>query len=278
MEINDKVAIVTGGAGGIGAAIAGQLVNEGARVAIADISLERASAVAMALGQANAMSIGLDVTDAESCRAARRDIEQRFGPCDILVSNAGVGFTGTIETIDPAAWRWVYDVNVVGSLNMIQTFVPAMRAGGKPSHVVLTCSITALHPFATQAAYTSSKAALLNMATVLKSELAGAAIGVTAVCPGIVATNLRDNAVAARPPALDASTPPPGLSTQHGMAPSYIGKAIVEAIGNDSFYLFTHADYAAPIKSEWDAMLRAMQRSADPDYHEPSAFLGPLPR
>ncbi len=278
-NLNGKVAIISGGAGGIGSAIARNLIEAGVRVAIADLDLERAQRVVQSLGEDNAIAVRLDVTKAESWTAAREQIKKSLGPCDIVISNAGVGYTGTIDTISAEAWRWVYEVNVMGSLHAMHAFLPDMKARGAEGHIVLMCSITALHPFAQQAAYTTSKAALLNFATVLKSELQGTAIGVSAVCPGIVDTELRDNAAEARPAALKTTEEAiPAVTTRKGMAPNFIGKAVVEGIRANRFFVFTHADYATSVASDRDLMLAAMSISADPDYREPEAFLTPLPR
>jgi len=275
----DKVALISGGAGGIGESIAAALVQAGARVAIADISLTRAEATAQSLDEGKAVAIELDVTNEAGWLAARDTLEQRLGPCDIFVSNAGVSYTGALDAITPDAWRWVYDVNVMGSLHGVRTFLPGMKARGREGHVTLMCSITALHPFAEQGAYTTSKAALLNFATVLKRELQGTAVGVSAVCPGIVSTDLRHNALGARPEALrDELAPPTQMSTQLGMKPRFIGPAVVQAMRDNAFFVFTHADYAESIASDRDLMLAAMQVSADPDYREPEALTQLLPR
>lgn len=279
-DFTGKIALVTGGAGGIGSAIAAELVARGARVAIADIDLARAEEAAAALGgKTHAIALRLDVTDPQDWLTARETLERELGPLDILVSNAGVNYTGTLDTIDPEAWLWVYNVNFMGSLHGVRTFLPGMKERGRQGHVVLTSSITALHPFATQGAYTTAKAALLNFGTVLKQELAGTPIGVSVVCPGIVSTDLRENAAGARPVKLKAADAPVStLSTKLGMAPRFIGASVVDAVANDQFFVFTHADYAASIRSDRDMMLAAMAQSADPDYHEPEAFLTPLPR
>lgn len=276
--LRGKTAIVTGGAGGIGSAIARNLIDAGARVAIADVDVVRARDVAADLGQASALPVRLDVTRVESWTEAREEIERTLGPVDILINNAGVAFTAALDTIAIEAWRWVYEVNVLGSLHGLSTFLPAMKQRNS-GHVVFMSSITAFHPFAQQGAYTSSKAALLNIATVLKRELVGTSIGVTAVCPGIVATDLRQNAVRARPAELQSVAGEESkLSTKLGMEPSFVGKAVVDATRDDRFYVFTHADYAASIASERDLILAAMTQSADPNYREPEVLLEPLPR
>jgi len=275
-DLNGKTAFVTGGAGGIGASIAHHLVTAGARVAIADLDASRARSVADKLGD-RAIPIQIDVTDEASWISARDEVERTLAPCDILISNAGVSYTGALDEISLEAWRWVYDVNVVGSLLGVRTFLPGMKARGREAHVALTSSITALHPFAEQGAYTSSKAALLNFASVLKRELVDTPIGVSVVCPGTVDTQIRENAVRARPTVLGEGKVP-ALTTKFGMSADFVGRAVVDALRQNRFYVFTHADYAASVASDRDLMLAAMSVSADPDYQEPSMFTQPLPR
>ncbi|HEX2494408.1 MAG TPA: SDR family oxidoreductase [Steroidobacter sp.] len=276
----NRTAFITGGAGGIGAALACEFVERGASVVIADLDLDRARSVAHNIDSGGrALAVNLDVTDAESWRAARGSAEQAFGRVDILCSNAGVGYTGSLDEIGLDAWRWVYEVNVIGAVHAIQTFIPGMKARGAEAHVLFTSSITALHPFATQAAYTSSKAALLNLARTLQLELSTTSIGVSVLCPGMVATNLRANAINARPEALRASaadSPLPSPLSQ-GMAASAVARVAVEAILANRFYVFTHSDYREAIASDSQAMLDAMLESADPRHREPSLTSVPPP-
>ncbi|VXD04357.1 NADP-dependent 3-hydroxy acid dehydrogenase YdfG [Pseudomonas sp. 9AZ] len=279
-DINGKVAFISGGAGGIGSAMAKQLLDAGARVALADLDLDRARAVAAELGSVDRIvAVKLDVTDPSSWAQARDAAQAALGPCDILCSNAGVSFTGTLDEIKPEAWRWVYEVNLFASLHAVQTFLPGMKARGSEGHVLFVSSITALHPFATQGVYSSSKAALLNFAKVLKLELESSTIGVSIMCPGIVATQIRANAIQARPDALrESGGVSSSLSTQMGMAPEHVGRAAIAGIRDNQFYIFPHTDYRPFISADYDAMLSAMQTPADPDYHEPQQLLNPLPR
>jgi NAD(P)-dependent dehydrogenase (short-subunit alcohol dehydrogenase family) len=276
--ISGKVAFITGGAGGIGGAMARELTAAGAAVAIADLDFERAAAVAHDIGAANrTLGIRLDVTDPRSWSEARKATEAVLGPVDILCSNAGVSFAGPLDEIGIEAWRWVYEVNVIGALHALRTFLPSMKARRGEGHVILTCSITALRPYATQAAYTSSKAALLNMASVLSMELEATRIGVSAACPGIVATNLRANSLSARPAALQGgSTQAVASPLGAGMAPGAVARVMLEAIRANRFYVFTHADYKPALISETNLMLEGMARSADPDYRDAPILVAPL--
>ncbi len=279
-DLSGKIALITGGAGGIGAALAREFAVNGALVAIADLDLGRATDIAAGLGPRQAaLPIHLDVTDEGSWRAARAAVETELGPVDILCCNAGVNFPGSLEQISAQAWRWVYEVNVLGTLHAIQTFLPGMKARGREGHVQLTCSITALRPFALSAAYTSSKAALLNMASVLSLELEGTRVGVSVACPGVVETDLRLNAIRTRPTALRDS-PASSLSAAlgFGMSPAAVARAMVQAVRDNRFFVFTHADYREAIAADAALMLAGMEQSADPDYREPAAMVAPIRR
>lgn len=272
------MALITGGGGGIGAALARELTANGALIALADLDFERATRVAadIAIGPA-VLPIHLDVTDAGSWRAAREAVEAQLGPVDILCSNAGVHHPGSLEQISVEAWRWVYEVNVLGTLHAIQTFLPGMKARGTEGHVQLTCSITALRPFAMSAAYSSSKAALLNMARVLSLELQGTRIRVSVVCPGLVQTDMSVNALRARPTDLRktwvaSASAPPGS----GMSPVAVAGAMVRAVRDNRFFVFTHGDYRAAVAENAASMLAEMEHSADPDYREPAAMVAPI--
>lgn len=274
-DLNGKIALVTGGAGGIGTATARHLIEAGARVVIADLDVARARSVAEGFGN-SAIPVQLDVTSELSWIEARDSVERVWGPCDILISNAGVAYAGTLDTISPDAWRWVYEVNVVGSLHAVRTFLPGMKQRNQKAHITLVSSVTALHALPEHGAYTSSKAALLNFASVLKRELDNTQIGVSVLCPGVVNTEISANAVRARPQSLKVShSSAPPVSAKIGMAADFVGRAVVDGIRNDSFYVFTHADYAASIATDRDQMLAAMSESADPAYREPDALLRP---
>ncbi|MET0251989.1 MAG: SDR family oxidoreductase [Novosphingobium sp.] len=282
MEIAGKIALITGGGGGIGGAIGAELARRGARVAVADRDRVRAQAVADRIvaqsGAASAFALTLDVTCQEDFDAARAAIEAEFGPLDILVSNAGVGHTEPLGEISAEAFQWVHDVNLVASVRALKAFLPGMKARGAPAHVLLTCSITALRPFATQAAYTSSKAALLNLGLVLEIELQGTAIGVSALCPGIVATDLGANARAAKPEALripaDDNAAPSPLS--QGMSANAVARAAVDAIAAGRFYVFPTVDYSDTVAAEQRAVLAAMGEQAQAGYAEPAFLTLPL--
>ncbi len=282
MHFTNTVALVTGGGGGIGGAIAAELARRGAKVAVADVDPGRATAtvarIAAETGQDSALAIPLDVTKQEDFDTAKETLESAFGPLDILVSNAGVGHTEALGDIGVEAFKWVHDINLNASVRALHTFLPGMKARGTPAHILFTCSITALRPFAAQAAYTSAKAALLNLAMVLEMELKSTAIGVSALCPGIVSTRLSENARAVKPDPLrnaaDADAGPSALAA--GMKPEAVGHAAVDAIAAGKFYVFPHGDYRETVATEQRFLLSAMREQAQPGYAEPAALTAPI--
>lgn len=189
MELTGKVAIVTGGATGMGAAAARALAAKGARVVIMALPALKAEAERLAgeLGEA-AVSLG-DVTSDADCRAAAALAEARWGRLDALVNNAGVtkfASHADLEALSPDDFHRIYDVNVVGGFLMIRACLPAMRKAGRGA-VVNIASIAGVDGSGSSVAYSASKGAVITMTKSLARALAPE-VRVNAICPGVVAT------------------------------------------------------------------------------------------
>jgi len=186
MELYGKTAIVTGGARGIGAAIARSLVAEGARVVIADVLDGEAKGLAEELGE-RAMFAHLDVTDPAHWSAVVEAAERTYGPVSILVNNAGIVEYGTIEEQTPESFRHVLDVNLHGAwLGMRATLPSLRRAGG--GCVVNVSSTAGLVAYTNLGGYVSSKWALRGLTKTAALEFAPYGIRVCSVHPGPIRT------------------------------------------------------------------------------------------
>jgi NAD(P)-dependent dehydrogenase (short-subunit alcohol dehydrogenase family) len=183
-----KVAIVTGGASGIGLATTRRFVAEGARVVIGDLAVERFSAIESEIGAAVA-PVRCDVRIEGDVEALVATAVDRFGGLDIAFANAGTGAFGPIVESDAADWMRTIEVNLLGPFLTTKHAAKAMRAGGS---IVFTASLNAVQPAAGMSAYCSSKAALAMLAQVAAMELGPRGIRVNAIGPGLVRTGLTE--------------------------------------------------------------------------------------
>lgn len=188
--LNDRVAVVTGAAAGVGRGIADVLAGEGARVAVADLDLSAASQAVEGIKQAggDALAVQVDVVDRASVDEMARTVLERWGRLDILAANAGIYPVSPLEQMTDAQWDRVMDVNVKGAVHAIQACVPTMRAQGF-GRIVLTSSITGAIVGAPKLShYAASKAAMLGLMRSVALEFVKAGITVNAVQPGNVRT------------------------------------------------------------------------------------------
>ena len=178
-DFDGLVAAVTGGGSGIGLATARLLAARGARVAALD--LDPAPAAEPAL------PVTADVTDDDSVRAAVATVVERFGALDVLVNNAGIGATGTVEDNSEEEWRRVLDVNLLGIVRASRAALPHLRRSSAPA-IVNTCSIAALAGLPRRALYSATKGAVLALTLAMAADHVGEGIRVNCVVPGTADT------------------------------------------------------------------------------------------
>jgi NAD(P)-dependent dehydrogenase (short-subunit alcohol dehydrogenase family) len=252
-----RVAVVTGGASGIGRALAETFGREGMKVVLADVEAEALARTAREIGEhgVEVLAVETDVTKPEQVdRLAERTLAA-FGAVHVVCNNAGV-FAGGLSWSQPLAdYQWVLGVNMWGVIHGVRTFVPIMLAQGDEGHVVNTASMAALttNPYA--AAYHMSKHAVLALSEVLYHELrgVGSRIGVSALCPEAVATHI-DAGERNRPAALRSATgtpPPPDVELVNGamraavaggIPTQVIADRVLRAVKEDRFYVLSDAD------------------------------------
>ena len=215
-SVRDKVVLITGGARGIGAETARQLVEGGARVALLDRDGPGVKATATALGE-RAVGFEADVTDTASLADAVAATVQRFGGIDVVVANAGIaGPTASVASVDPAAFEQVLEINLLGVWKTVRAALPQVVA--RRGYVLVIASVAAMIPTPTVAAYGMSKAGVESFGRSLRIELAPSGTDVGVAYFGVINTDMArdiltipalDQLIAALPGKLGAPTPLP---------------------------------------------------------------------
>jgi NAD(P)-dependent dehydrogenase (short-subunit alcohol dehydrogenase family) len=198
--VTGKVAVITGGASGIGRALAEELSRRGAEVVVADRQAELARSVADAIQAAGgkATSAELDVRSFASMKELVDTTVARCGRLDYFFNNAGIGVAGPIEAYTPADWDDVFDVNLRGVAYGVQAVYPQMIAQGS-GHIVNTASVAGLLPSIGTASYSTSKVAVVGLSKALRVEAAYHGIRVSVLCPGAVRTPILSGGKYGRP-------------------------------------------------------------------------------
>jgi NAD(P)-dependent dehydrogenase (short-subunit alcohol dehydrogenase family) len=256
-RLGGRVAVVTGGASGIGRALAEAFGAEGMKVVLADVEPTALDATAREIRAqgVEVLAVETDVTKPEQMTRLAEKTLAAFGGVHVVCNNAGVFAGGLCWTQPVADYEWVLGVNMWGVIHGIRTFVPIMLERGEEGHIVNTASMAALtaNPYA--AAYHMSKHAVLALSEVLYHELrgTGAKIGVSALCPEAVATRI-DDCERNRPSALRASASGPlapdvelvngaiKAAVAGGIPTSVIAARVLRAVKEDRFYVLSDAD------------------------------------
>ena len=192
----DKIAIVTGGASGIGRALATELARRGARVVVADINATGATEVAAAIERAGgtAEARPLDVTNAAAVDALIAGVSETYGRLEYLFNNAGIVVIGEERDVTLADWERVLAVNLYGVVHGVRAAYPRMVQQGF-GHIVNTASLAGLTPAPTEISYTASKYAVVGLSCALRVEAADLGVRVSVVCPGLIDTAIPHHAV-----------------------------------------------------------------------------------
>lgn len=188
-----QLVLVTGAASGIGRATVFAFAEAGARVVAVDRDAEgaaRTADMARLVGASEAWAECVDVSDEQAMEKLAAKVAAEYGIVDVLVNNAGIGLSGAFLDTTAEDWKKVLDVNLWGVIHGCRIFGKQMAERGQGGHIVNTASAAAYLPSRTLPAYSTSKAAVLMLSECLRAELASKSIGVSAICPGIVNTNI----------------------------------------------------------------------------------------
>jgi len=231
MEIQGKLALVTGAGSGIGRATALAFAKQGARVIVTDIDAARVEEAKGELGSACLLAKRVDVADRAAMKAFADEVHALVPAVDVLVNNAGVAVGGGILDTTLENWDWLLGVNLMGVVHGCHFFVPKM-VERRSGHVINVSSMFGDFAPPGVAAYVASKHAVLGLSMSMRAELAGSGIGVSAICPGMIATNIvKDSRLAAAQVGLRAKVV--DTFSKRGAPPSKVADAIIQAVRKD---------------------------------------------
>jgi len=272
-DLRGKVAVITGGASGIGRAVARRAAAEGMKVVIADIeegALKKAESELTGQG-ADAIAVTTDVADAGSVRGLRDRALRHYGAVHLVHNNAGVGGGGPIWEVPEEDWRWIVGVNLWGVIHGVRTFVPVLLRQGGEGHIVNTGSVAGLASGPFMSVYNVTKHGVVTLSETLQKDLAllGSAIKVSVLCPGFVRTRILD-ADRNRPASLRTSATPqhdPEMEERAraaiaaGLPPAEAAAQVVDAVKNERFYVLTHPEFAPWIQERMEDILEGRNPS-----------------
>lgn len=270
-NFKDRVAVITGGGSGMGEAMAWRFAKAGMKIVIADVDEAAAGRVQAALAAEGhaAIAVRTDVANAADVQALADTAYGTYGAVDVLCNNAGVVPAGRHRAVweyPVEDWKWALDVNLMGVVHGLRSFVPRMLAQGTEGHVVTTASVAGLISGAGSVAYSAAKHGAVRVTEALYAALRerGAPIGVTVLCPGLVNTRIyqseRNRPDGLRPTGGAAGETPElaaiaaGLYTS-AISPAEVAEQVFEAVQNDQLYVLTTTSFDDAIRDRAEALL-----------------------
>lgn len=244
-----KRCFLTGAASGIGRATALKLAGDGAELYLTDrdaAGLEVTVADAHALGGVVAAHRALDVSDYDDVAAFAADIHATHPAMDVVLNIAGVSAWGTVDQLAHQHWKSMVDINLMGPIHVIETFVPPMMAAGRGGHLVNVSSAAGLVALPWHAAYSASKYGLLGLSEVLRFDLHRHRIGVSVAVPGAVKTPLVESLHIA---GVDREHPRVQFWTNrfvsHAVSPELAAEKILRGVVRNRYLIYTSSDIRA---------------------------------
>jgi NADP-dependent 3-hydroxy acid dehydrogenase YdfG len=281
-DVVGKVAFITGGASGMGLAMARSFTAAGMKVVVADVEQAALDAVEEEFADTNAsvLCMRVDVTDRAAMTAAAEASVAHFGKVHVVVNNAGVAVGGAMDTMSGKDWDWVLRVNLDGVVNGLLAFVECIKSHGEGGHIVNTASMAGHLAIPGLGVYNASKWAVVGISETLKADLAPHNIGVSVLCPGVVKTNIFSSG-RNRPEVLQGDSATDDLTGTVGggnsgdasqrmaaimdgaLDASVVGEMVLHAIQSDELYIFTHPEFKTAVGERFEALNAAFDRWQD---------------
>lgn len=267
-QFNGKLAVVTGAGSGIGRALATRCAREGMRVALADVQEKKLQSLVAKLESdgTEVLARALDVSDAAAVADFAKQCIAELGAPDLLFNNAGILRIGETWSHSADEWQKIFSINVMGVVNGLNAFLPAMLEGGKPGHIVNTGSVGSLVAAPAMAQYTAAKMAVRGITECLAYDLAmkAAPINVSLLCPGPVLTSIGDALMGIEPSAAEIDPAEHMMAGQPDfIAPDECADRVFKAIREGRFWIFTH-----PFSNYLRQQTQALVNGENPVYRE----------
>jgi NAD(P)-dependent dehydrogenase (short-subunit alcohol dehydrogenase family) len=244
-----RVAVITGGAGGIGFAMAEAFAARGAKIALADLDEAAMETRASTLRErgAEVLCVRTDVTQRASVNALADRVFQHFGAAHLVCNNAGIAIAGPLLQMTPDDWRLTMDIDFWGVVHGVEAFAPRMIEQKQRGHVLNTASMAGLVGMSWLGVYCAAKFAVVGFTESLRRELGAHEIGVSVLCPMIVATEITANSMKMRglevPKSAAAPDQPPAGALQGGViAAPDVAARVVRGIERNDLYILTHPE------------------------------------
>ena len=256
-DLDGATCVVTGGASGIGLAMAERFAAAGMRVVLGDIDEDALLAAVEHLGGDSDRVHGVrcDVRSVDDVRRLHDEALERFGGIEIVCLNAGVAAAGLLAETDLDVWDWTLDVNLKGVVHGLHVFAPTLTAQGH-GHVVITASAAGLSATPTMGPYGTSKAAVVGLASAARHELAESGVGVSALCPGLIDTRIfhsdRTRATGMPESAVDSEALAGyrDFVAVAGAPTTQVAEIVHRAVLDDQFFVFPTSDFDPAIEGQ----------------------------
>ena len=267
MHFDDRVAVVTGGASGIGLGIVRALSKRGMKLVIADLDEQGVRRAVAETVDAGGEAIGqiCDVSDPEAMHSLADATLSQFGAVHVLCNNAGVGLPTPAHKMNLSDWRWIIEVNLWGAINGVNAFLPHLEKA-EQAHINTTSSLAGLIAPEFMGAYAAAKHGCIGFMTSLERELRvrQSAVRTSVLCPAAVDTNISRTSVLHRPDARQAKDAHRGdrdkgksiqASLSKGMSPDKVGEILADAISKERFWVMTHPELFKELTAQVDALV-----------------------
>jgi len=263
-SLKDRTAVLTGGASGIGRALALLFAREGADVVVADLDEAGMAETVAAVSQAGrrGLAVKTDVSRLADVQALANRAFGEFGVVHVVCNNAGVALWGGLESVTHKDWEWAMGVNLWGVIHGVEAFVPRMVAGKQPGHVVNTGSMAGLIASQGLGIYNTTKYAVVGLSETLQKDLRGYDIGVSVLCPMGVHTQIRQSDRNRPADLRNAPTERDGRAVEligRYLPPEHVAERVLRAIYANRLYVITHEEGLTPLKRRFERMAQAIE-------------------